>query len=91
MGIAYINRCIQCGCEYAIDVPMNDIIHDTEMHFGICTEGCLEHYKKQYDIPNSYFNKSSIKYLKQLGHHELGDWIVRGGLEEIMQNDDDGL
>jgi hypothetical protein len=72
-----------------LDLPYEENVDGIEEHHGICTEECLEHYKERYDIPNSYFNKGCIKSLKHLGHHELADWICRGGLEELMEREGD--
>jgi hypothetical protein len=89
MAYCYVTKCIYCNEQYEVDIPIEGNIEDVEQRSGICSEDCLERYKSAWDLPNSYFSKSSIKYLKQLGHHELGDWIVRGGLEELMQKDDE--
>lgn len=85
-----VYKCLHCGIIYDIQIPRTSIPEDTMLH-GYCSNACITGYCRNRVIHPKVVCGKDIRQLKELGWHELADWVSAGGLEELMERENDDV
>jgi len=83
------HQCINCNEPYETGLPSFKL-EEERIAGGFCSNDCITRYVRLKGLSTKEVCGKNLFYLKTRGEHAMADWIAEGGLERLMeQNEDD--